>query len=328
MLFSRHTKRREFIAGLGGAAAWPVVARAQQRALPVIGGLLSASPRNFTVPFFQGLKETGYVEGQNVVVKYRYADNQYDRLPSLAADLVRRRVAVIVASGAPAALAAKAATTTIPIVFVTGVDPVALGLVASLNRPGGNVTGGLMFANELGSKKLQLLRELLPNAARFGVLADPAQPEVQSDIADLQAGARTLGLQLVVANASTDSDLEAAFATFSQQRVGAVLVSPSAFFATRTQQLAALATRHALPAEWGGREFALAGGLMSYGSKALDYAHQAGVYTGRILKGEKPADLPVVQTNKFELIINLIAAKALGLTIPETLLATADEVIQ
>src|SRR6516165_5073234 len=230
-------QRRDFIAGLGAAGAWPIAARAQQRALPVIGGLLPGSARNFTVPFFQGLKETGYVEGQNVVVEYRYADNQYDRLPSLAADLVRRRVAVIVASGAPAALAAKAATTTIPIVFVTGVDPVALGLVASLNRPGGNVTGSLIFANELGSKKLQLLRELLPNAARFGVLADPAQPGVQSDIADLQAGARTLGLPLVVANAFTDSDLETAFASFSQQRVGAVLISPNAFFAGRSEQL-------------------------------------------------------------------------------------------
>jgi putative ABC transport system substrate-binding protein len=320
-------KRREFIAGLGSAAAWPRVGMAQQRALPVIGALLPQSARNFTVPFFEGLKETGYVEGQNVVVEYRYADNQYDRLPSLADDLVRRRVAVIVASSAPAALAAKAATTTIPIVFVTGVDPVAVGLVASLNRPGGNVTGGLIFANELGSKQLQLLRELLPNAARFGVLADPAQPGVQTDIANLEVGARSLGLQLFVLNASTDRNLEPAFATFSQQRVGAVLVSPSAFFAGRTEQLAALATRHALPAEWGGREFALAGGLMSYRG-VPGSLHQAGIYAGRILKGEKPADLPVVQTNKFELVINLKTAKALGLTIPETLLATADEVIQ
>jgi putative ABC transport system substrate-binding protein len=226
-------------------------------------------------------------------------------------------------------LAAKAATTTIPIVFATGVDPVALGLVASLNRPGANVTGSLLVANELGSKKLQLLRELLPNAARFGVLADPAQPEVQSDIANLEVGARSLGLQLFVLNASTDRDLEPAFATFSQQRVGAVLVSPSAFFAGRSQQLAALATRHALPAMWGGREFTLAGGLMSYGSGlGYDEYRQAGIYIGRILKGEKPADLPVVQTSKFYLVINLKTAKALGLTIPETLLATADEVIQ
>ena len=315
-------KRRDFIAGLGSAAAWPRAAIAQQRALPVIGGLLPESARNFTVPFFQGLKETGYVEGQNVAVEYKFAENEADRLPALAADLVRRRVAVIVASGAPAALAAKAATTTIPIVFVTGVDPVALGLVASLNRPGGNVTGGLMFANELGSKKLQLLRELLPNAARFGVLADPAQPGVQSDIADLQAGARTLGLPLVVANASTDSDLETAFATFSQQRVGAVLVYTGT-------QLAALAARHALPAMFLSRSLmAVSGGLMSYGSSSGYIFHQVGIYTGRILKGEKPADLPVEQVTKLELVINLKTAKALGLTIPETLLATADEVIE
>jgi putative ABC transport system substrate-binding protein len=325
-------RRREFIAGLGSAAAWPVVARAQQAATPVVGFLSSVDYKvtsATTAAFLQGLKEAGYLEGQNMAVEYRYADNQYDRLPSIAADLVRRRVAVIAAMGAPAALAAKAATKTIPIIFATGVDPVALGLVASLNRPGANVTGSLIVANELGSKKLQLLRELLPNAARFGVLADPAQPEVQSDIANLEAGARSLGLQLFVLNASTDRDLEPAFATFSQQRVGAVLVSPSAFFAGRPQQLAALATRHALPAMWGSREFALAGGLMSYGSgPGLDEYHQAGIYTGRILKGGKPADLPVVQTSKFYLIVNLKTAKALGLTIPETLLATADEVIQ
>jgi putative ABC transport system substrate-binding protein len=332
MLLSRHTKRREFIAGLAGAAVWPGVARAQQTAIPVIGYLGAQSAdddyKNKTVPFLQGLKETGYVEGQNVAVEYRWAENQYDRLPALAADLVRRRVVVIVASTSPAAVAAKTATTTIPIVFVTGGDPVALGLVASLNRPGGNLTGSANLAGELAPKQLQLLRELIPSAAVFGVLADPAFPVTQSTIADLQAAARTLGQQLIVVNARTDSDLETAFAAFAQQRVGAVLVSDSAFFGQRAEQLAALAARHTLPAIFPWREFALAGGLMSYGSSVGYLLHQAGIYAGRILKGEKPADLPVEQATKLELVINLKTATALGLTIPETLLATADEVIQ
>jgi putative ABC transport system substrate-binding protein len=328
----RMIRRREFIAGLGSAAAWPVVARAQQPAMPVIGFLSPQSADDdfkiVTVPFLQGLKETGYVEGQNVAVEYRYAENQYDRLPALAADLVRRRVAVIVTFGGPAALAAKAATTTIPIVFVTGVDPIASGLVASLNRPGGNLTGSVLLSAELSPKRLQLLRQVIPNAAVFGVLADPASPDTQSVIADLQAAAPTLGAQLVVVNARTDSDLEPAFATFSQQRVDAVLVSPSAFFALRIEQLAALAARHALPAIYTRGEYVVAGGLLSYGT-SIGYAfHQTGIYTGRILKGEKPADLPVQQATKLELVINLKTAKALGLTIPETLLATADEVIQ
>jgi putative tryptophan/tyrosine transport system substrate-binding protein len=325
-------RRREFIAGLGGAAAWPLAARAQQPALPVIGFLSPQSAdddyKNITVPFLQGLKETGYVEGQNVAVEYRYAENQFDRLPALAADLVRRRVAVIVASGNQAAQRAKAATTTIPIVFSMAGDPVALGLVASLNRPGANVTGIANLTAELAPKQLQLLRELMPNAAVFGVLADQTPRSTQSAIPDLQAAARTLRLQLVVVNARTDSDLETAFATFSQQRVGAVLVGTSALYSRRMEQLAALAARHALPAIYPLREHALAGGLMSYGSSVGYSHHQAGIYTGRILKGEKPTDLPVMQPTKFELVINLKTAKALGLTIPETLLATADQVIQ
>jgi len=325
-------RRRDFIAGLAGAAVWPVVARAQQPALPVIGLLSYQSAevdyKNVTVPFLQGLKETGYVEGQNVAVEYRYAENQLDRLPALATDLVRRRVAVIMASGNEAAAAAKAATTTLPIAFATGGDPVAMGLVASLNRPGANVTGYASLTVELTPKRLQLLREVIPTATRFGVLADPTYPSTPSTIADLQAAARTLGLQLVVVNARTDSDLETAFATFSQQHVGAVLVSNSTLYNRHIEHLAALAARNGLPAMFPLREYALAGGLISYGNR-LGYAyHQVGIYTGRILKGEKPADLPVEQSTKLEPVINLKTAKALGLTIPETLLATADEVIQ
>jgi putative ABC transport system substrate-binding protein len=323
--------RRTFIAGLGSVATWPVAARAQQPAVPVVGFLGAQSgddSKNFTVAFLQSLKESGYVEGQNLTVEYRYAENQLDRLPRLAADLVRRRVAVIVAAGTEAALAAKAATTTIPIVFSTGSDPIAEGLVAGLNRPGGNATGVANLNVELYPKRLQLLRQVIPNATRFGVLADPAFPDTQSVIADLEAAARTLGLQLVIVNARTDSDLETAFATLSQQRVGAVIFGPSNFYSRRTEQLAVLAARHALPAIYAFREFALAGGLMSYGSSVSYFWGQAGIYTGRILRGEKPADLPVQQATKLELVINLKTAKALGLTIPETLLATADEVIQ
>jgi putative ABC transport system substrate-binding protein len=324
--------RRTFIAGLGSAAASPLVARAQQPALPVIG-LLSALAADdeykiITVPFLQSLKEIGYVEGQNVAVEYHWAENRPDLLPALAADLVRRHVAVIVATGTTAAQAAKAATTTIPIVFAAGADPVASGLVASLNRPGGNLTGSTILKAELAPKRLQLLHQVVPNAARLGVLADPAATDVQSIIADLQSAALTLGLQVIVVNARTDSDLEMAFATFSQQHVGAVLVTPGTFYLRHTEQLAELTASHALPAMFPYREYASAGGLMSYGS-SLDYQyHQAGIYAGRILKGEKPADLPVEQASKLELVINLKTAKALGLTIPETLLATADEVIQ
>jgi putative tryptophan/tyrosine transport system substrate-binding protein len=325
-------RRREFIAGLGSAAAWPAVARAQQRAVPVVGFLSAQSAevdyKDTTLPFLQGLKESGYVKGRNVAVEYRYAENQLDRLPALAADLVSRRVAVIVASAITVARAAKAATTTIPIVFLAGGDPVAMGLVASLDRPGANLTGIALLEGATVAKRLQLLRELIPDAARFGVLADPASVNTRSAIEDLQAAAPTLGLQLVVVNASTDRDLEPAFATFSQQRVGAVLVGTSTLLARRTDQLAALAARHALPAMFAFREHALAGGLISYGSSMGFGFHQVGIHTGRILDGDKPADLPVQRLTKVELVVNLKTAAALGLTIPETLLAKADEVIR
>jgi putative ABC transport system substrate-binding protein len=324
-------RRREFIAGLGGAAAWPLAARAQQRALPVIGYLGAQSGddyKNVTAPFLQGLKEIGFVEGQNVAVEYRWAEDQLDRLPALAADLVRRHVAVIVAEGATPALAAKAATTTIPIVFTTGADPVAVGLVASLNRPGANVTGSANLWTELAPKQLQLLRELMPNPAVFCLLPDPAIPYNSSIIADLQTAARTLGVQLIVVNARSDSDLEKAFAAISQQRVGAVLIGNSTFFPRRMDQLAALAARHALPAIFPYREYVLAGGLMSYGSSLGYRHHQASIYTGRILKAEKPADLPVEQAVKIELTLNLKTAKTLGIEFPIGLLVRADEVIE
>jgi putative ABC transport system substrate-binding protein len=324
--------RRHFITLLGGAAAWPLAARGQQGAMPVIGFLSPQSAdddyKNYTVPFLQGLRETGYVEGQNVAVEFRHAENQSDRLPALVADLVRRRVAVIFGVGLAAALAAKAASTTIPIVFVIGADPVASGLVASLNRPGGNLTGSTSLQGELAPKRLQLLRELIPNAARFGVLADPAFPDIQSTIADLQAAARTLGLQLVFVNPRTDSDLEPAFATFSQQRVGAVLVSGSPFYNRRIEQLTALAARHALPTMFPYREYGPAGGLMSYGTSLHYNSRQAGIYAGRILKGEKPADLPVDQATRIGLTLNLKTAKALGIEFPTALLIRADEVIE
>jgi putative tryptophan/tyrosine transport system substrate-binding protein len=279
-------RRREFIAGLGGAAAWPLVARGQQAAVRVIGFLnaQSADDSKFlTVAFVQSLKEAGYVEGRNVAIEYRWAEYQNDRLPELTADLIRRRVAVIVAAGLDPALAAKAATTTTPIVFMVGADPIALGLVASLNRPGANVTGAAMLVSEVGPKSLQLLHDLVPNAGRFGVLADPANAVTPSITANLQVGARTLGLQLVIASAGSDSDLEAAFASFSQQRVGAVLVGASTFYDRRMEQLAALTARHALPAIFPVREFALAGGLISYGTSLGYVYHQAGIYTGAMV---------------------------------------------
>jgi putative ABC transport system substrate-binding protein len=324
-------RRREFIAGLGGAVAWSLAAGAQQPAMPVVGFLSAQSAEDskiIIVPFLQGLKETGYVDGQNMAIEYRGAGNEYARLPALAADLVRRRVAVIVASSTRPAQAAKAATTTIPIVFASGGDPVQSGLVASLNRPGANLTGSVVLTAELSPKRLQLLRELLPNVARFGVLADPAALNTESAIPDIQSAARRLGLQLVVVNARTDSDLEPAFATFSQQSVGAVLFGSGNFFNRRTEQVTALAARYKLPAIYTFREFAVAGGLMSYGSSLGYQFHQAGIYTGRILKGEKPADLPVEQATRIELTLNLKTAKALGIEFPTGLLVRADEVIE
>jgi putative ABC transport system substrate-binding protein len=328
-------KRRTFIAGLGSAAAWPVVARAQQPVMPVIGylglGAQSADDeyRAVSVPFLRGLKETGYVEGQNVTIAYRYAENQFDRLPALAADLVRRRVAVIAAGATPAALAAKAATTTIPIVFATGADPVATGLVASLNRPGGNLTGTSIISVEMIAKRLELLHELLPTAKSVALLVNPTNAAAtDAETKEIRIATSALGLRLMVLNASTPNEIEAAFATAFPEHIGALVVAGDAFFYGQRDQLASLAARHAVPAIYPYRAQTAAGGLMSYGPDIPDIYRLFGVYTGKILNGAKPADLPVQQPTKFELVINLKTAKALGLTIPETLLATADEVIQ
>jgi putative ABC transport system substrate-binding protein len=323
-------RRREVITLIGGAAAWPLAARAQQPAMPVVGLLEPTSPEAFADrlrAFRQGLKDTGYVEGENVAIEYRWAENQSDRLPALADELVRRKVAVIVAV-AGAAFAAKAATTTIPIVVIAGDDPVKLGLVASLARPGGNLTGINQFNDELAAKRLELLRELVPGVTRVAVLLDPAVTATETTLRDVEAAARAMGLQIQVFNASNSHEINEAFATFLRERPDALFVGIGPFFTSRRVQLAILAARHLVPMASGVRAIAEAGGLMSYGSDILDARRQVGVYVGRILKGAKPADLPVVQASKFELVINLQTARALGITVPPTLLARADEVLE
>jgi ABC-type uncharacterized transport system substrate-binding protein len=324
--------RRAFITLLSGAAAWPLAARAQQRPMPVIGFLRPGSPEpnaHLVAAFRRGLGEIGYVEGRNVSVQYRWAHNNDDRLPELAADLVRLRVSVIVAPGSTAAaVAAKSATTTIPIVFSAGGDPVQLGLVASLNRPGGNVTGVGSMSGELGAKRLGLLQELVPRAARFAVLTNPNNPLAKAYVTDVQTAAAAIGRQIEVLTATTTNDIDTAFAVLVERRVDALLVGLDPLFVSRRVQLATLAARHAVPAIYPFREDAEAGGLMSYGPSNTDLVRQAGIYTGRILKGEKPADMPILRATRFDFIINLTTAKALGLDVPPTLLARADEVIE
>jgi putative ABC transport system substrate-binding protein len=324
-------KRRAFITLVGGAAAWPLAARAQQSAMPVIGFLEAKSAdtsAHFVAAFRQGLKEAGFVEGQSVAVEFRWTEGHFDRLPEMAADLVRRRVAVIVAISPNAALAAKAATTTIPIVFQTGSDPVQAGLVTSLSRPGGNLTGVSRLATELMPKLLEALREAVPNP-EVALLVNPASFDVEGKTREMQDAALALGLpRLHVLNASTEREIDAAFATLRQLQANALVIGQDVYFNSRIEQLAAQALSHSVPAIYSLPEFAAAGGLMSYGASLADQYRQVGVYTGRILKGEKPADLPVQQATKVELVINMKTAKALGLTVPLALLARADEVIE
>lgn len=326
-------QRREFITLVGGAAAaWPLAAHSQQPAMPVIGFVNAASPQSWArqlSAFLKGLNETGFVDGQNVAIEYRWAEDQIDRLPAMAADLVDRRVAVIAATTTAAALAAKAATATIPIVFESGGDPVQLGLVRSLSRPGSNLTGVTQLTVGLEPKELELLHELVPSARIMAMLVNPADASItETETRDTLSAARTLGLELHVLNASTEQELDAALANVTQLRAGGLVIATSALFTRHSSQLAALAARHAVPAVYKGREFAAAGGLMSYGSDITDSYRIAGVYTGRILKGDKPADLPVQQATKVELTINLKTAKALGINVPNTLIGRADEVIE
>jgi putative ABC transport system substrate-binding protein len=326
-------RRRNFITLLGGAVAWPLVARAQQSALPVVGVLDAGSAdayARFAAAFRKGLSEAGYVEGQNVTVEYHWLEGQYERLPALAADLVRRHVAVIATpASTPATLAAKAATATIPIVFGVGEDPVRLGLVASLARPGGNATGINSFTREVTAKRLRLLRDLVPNAVRVAVLLNPANAvSAENTLRDAKAAAATIGLQIQILNATTIGEIDAAFANLARERSDALFVAPDSLFASRHVQFVILTARNNIPATFPDRDFVAAGGLMSYGTDFADTYHQVGVYTGNILKGANPADLPVVQSTKFELVINLQAARALGIEVPPGVLAIADEVIE
>jgi putative ABC transport system substrate-binding protein len=323
--------RREFMTLLGGVAAWPLAARAQQPAMPVIGFLNGASPDGYApyvAAFRQGLREAGTVEGQNATIEYRWAEGHYDRLPALAADLIQRKVTVIAATSSPAARAAKAATSTVPIVFTTGDDPIKLGLVASLNRPGGNVTGVSNLIVELGSKQLGLLRELAPGTTAIAVLTNPNFPGTERQLKDVETAARVLGLQLMALRASSEREMETAFATMARQSGVALLLGVDPFLLERRDHIVALAARHAIPAIYPVREFAVAGGLMSYGSDFADSYRQAGIYTGRIVRGEKPADLPVQRSTKFEFVINFKTAKSLGLAVPNSMQLLADEVIE